>query len=260
MNNSAIFAYILSNLTIIYLQKNVPPMLDAKKKDIFFDNALKDVVVDNKKIYDQIKPYKGTTTLAFIYRDGIAIAVDSRATSGSYIASQSVHKVIRINKYLLSTMAGGAADCLYWEKRLGAFAKFYEITHNLRLPVPAAANYLRSSIVDRRGLSIGTMICGWDENGPSIFYLDNEGTMVRGNMFSIGSGSTIAYGVLNSRYNYNMSHDEGLKLARDAIFYATHRDAFSGGSCNLYFMDQNGWEHVGQYDVKDLFEELVGNK
>ena len=34
-------------------------------------------------------------------------------------ASQTVKKVIEINPYLLGTMAGGAADCQYWERNLG---------------------------------------------------------------------------------------------------------------------------------------------
>ena len=33
-------------------------------------------------------------------------------------ASQTVKKVIEINPYLLGTMAGGAADCSYWERFL----------------------------------------------------------------------------------------------------------------------------------------------
>lgn len=32
--------------------------------------------------------------------------------------SQTVKKVIEINPYLLGTMAGGAADCAYWERVL----------------------------------------------------------------------------------------------------------------------------------------------
>jgi 20S proteasome subunit beta 5 len=30
-----------------------------------------------------------------------------------------VKKVIEINKYLLGTMAGGAADCQFWQRNLG---------------------------------------------------------------------------------------------------------------------------------------------
>ena len=35
-----------------------------------------------------------------------------------YIGSGKVKKIIEINKHLLGTMAGGAADCQYWERVL----------------------------------------------------------------------------------------------------------------------------------------------
>jgi len=60
----------------------------------------------------------GTTTLGFKFAGGVIIAVDSRATAGAWIASQTVKKVIEINPYLLGTMAGGAADCSFWERVL----------------------------------------------------------------------------------------------------------------------------------------------
>ncbi|KAF9181193.1 Proteasome subunit beta type-5, partial [Haplosporangium sp. Z 11] len=59
---------------------------------------------------NRIRIQHGTTTLAFKFQGGIVVAVDSRASGGSYIASQTVKKVIEINPYLLGTMAGGAAD------------------------------------------------------------------------------------------------------------------------------------------------------
>lgn len=36
-----------------------------------------------------------------------------------FAASGTVKKVIEINPYLLGTMAGGAADCSFWERNLG---------------------------------------------------------------------------------------------------------------------------------------------
>jgi 20S proteasome subunit beta 5 len=67
----------------------------------------------------------------------------------------------------------------------------------------------------------GTMICGWDKTvrccnkrwllkkrlthgfgprffqGPAIFYVDSDGSRLKGDLFSVGSGSTFAYGVLD---------------------------------------------------------------
>ena len=56
-----------------------------------------------------IKLAHGTTTLAFRFKGGIIVCTDSRASAGSYIASQTVKKVIEINSALLGTLAGGAA-------------------------------------------------------------------------------------------------------------------------------------------------------
>lgn len=45
----------------------------------------------------------GTTTLGFCFQGGIIIAVDSRASMGSFLSSEQVRKVIEINDYLLGT-------------------------------------------------------------------------------------------------------------------------------------------------------------
>lgn len=67
---------------------------------------------------------KGTTCLAFIYQGGVIVSVDSRASQGQYVGSQTVQKVIEINKQIVGTMAGGAADCLYLERYLGMQGEF----------------------------------------------------------------------------------------------------------------------------------------
>lgn len=74
---------------------------------------------------DKIRFAHGTTTLAFRFQGGIIVAVDSRASMGQYIGSGTVKKVIEINPYLLGTMAGGAADCSFWERDLGRRCKLY---------------------------------------------------------------------------------------------------------------------------------------
>lgn len=40
------------------------------------------------------------------------------------IASQTVQKVIEINSFLLGTMAGGAADCAFWERVLSQKCRY----------------------------------------------------------------------------------------------------------------------------------------
>lgn len=76
------------------------------------------------------------------------------------------------------------------------------------------------------------MVAGWDKSGPNLWYVDDDGTRVQGTRFSVGSGSTYAYGVLDRGYKFDMSAEEACELGRRAIYHATHRDAYSGGIVN----------------------------
>lgn len=196
----------------------------------------------------------GTTTLAFKFNGGVIVAVDSRATAGPWIASQTVKKVIEINPYLLGTMAGGAADCSFWERVLAQQCRIYELRNKERISVAAASKLLANIVYGYKGmgLSMGTMICGWDKRGPGLYYVDSDGTRLTNYMFSVGSGSTYAYGILDSGYRPDLTVDEACDLGRRAIYHATHRDAYSGGMVNLYHMKESGWVKVSQDDVLNL--------
>ncbi|KAI8319079.1 proteasome-domain-containing protein [Martensiomyces pterosporus] len=203
----------------------------------------------------RIKIAHGTTTLAFKFKGGVMVATDSRATAGNVIASQSVKKVIEINPYLLGTMAGGAADCSFWERVLGMECRLYELRNKKRISVAAASKLLANLVYRYKGmgLSMGTMVAGWDERGPGLYYVDSEGQRVANDLFSVGSGSTFAYGVLDSNYRYDMDLEEAKDLARRAIYHATHRDAFSGGIVRMYWVKEDGWVAYPLEDVGELY-------
>lgn len=62
-----------------------------------------------------------------------------------------------------------------------------------------------------------------------MYYVDSDGTRLTNNIFSVGSGSPYAYGILDTGYKYDLTDDQAYDLARKAIYHATHRDAYSGG-------------------------------
>eukprot|EP00758_Cryptobia_borreli_P002912 Tbor_TRINITY_DN3385_c0_g1::TRINITY_DN3385_c0_g1_i1::g.23418::m.23418/K02737/PSMB5; 20S proteasome subunit beta 5 len=199
---------------------------------------------------------KGTTTLGFMFKGGIILAVDSRASSGQYVASQTVQKCIEINNYLLGTMAGGAADCQYWERVLGMECRLWELRNGSRITVAAASKILAGITYAYRnhGLSMGTMVAGWDKYGPALYYVDDQGTRIKHNIFSVGSGSIYAYGVLDCGYRPDLSVDEAIDLARRSIFHATYRDGASGGYVSVYHIHKDGWTKVSRDDQTELYE------
>ena len=47
--------------------------------------------------------------------------------------------------------------------------------------------------------------------------------------------------------------DAAFDLAERAIFAATHRDAYSGGTVRIYHIDQTGWHRIRETDSMDLY-------
>lgn len=206
---------------------------------------------------------RGTTTLGFKFKHGILIAVDSRASMGSYIGSQTVRKVIEINDRLLGTMAGGAADCSFWERYLTQLCRMYELRHKEKISVAAASKMLANIFLQYRGygLSCGTMIAGWDKTGPHLYMVDDQGDRYEGVRFSVGSGSTYAYGVLDSGYSFDLTVDQAAELGRRSIYHATNKDGASGGVVRVYHIHENGWTKIEDgKDVNELHYQYAAEK
>lgn len=138
----------------------------------------------------------------------------------------------------------------------------YELRNKERISVAAAAKLLTNMVYSYKGmgLSMGTMITGWDKTGPRLFYVDSDGNRTEGDLFAVGSGATFAYGVLDPSYRHEMSVEEAVELGKRAIFHATHRDAFSGGSVNIYHVTADGWKFIGNFDVGPLYYQYMSNK
>jgi 20S proteasome subunit beta 5 len=88
------------------------------------------------------------------------------------------------------------------------------------------------------------MITGFDHKGGHLYYLDNDGNRIEGDKFSIGSGSTYAYGVLDTNWRFDLTLQEAIELGKRAISEATYHDSASGGVVNVYHVYPGGWTKV----------------
>ncbi|CAI2292616.1 unnamed protein product [Caenorhabditis sp. 36 PRJEB53466] len=209
---------------------------------------------------------KGTTTLAFVYdpatpndKGGIIVAVDSRASSGEYISSKSVMKILDIGDRMVATMAGGAADCQFWTRTVAKYCTLYELREKTPITVSAASKYFANVLYGYKGqgLSVGSMVAGYDKKGPQIFKVDSDGDRCSLKVCSVGSGSLNAYGILDNHYKPKMTDDEARKLGLRAIMHATYRDSGSGGVCNLCHITPTEKIRLPPMDVSKLWYEFA---
>ena len=206
---------------------------------------------------------KGTTTLGFIFQGGIILAVDSRASMGNFESSNDVRKVVHINDRVLGTLAGGAADCQFWLRVLQKDISVYELQNKMPISVLGVARKLAniSYQYKNNGLQMGMKIAGWDDKGPQLYLTDSEGNFISANVISVGSGSTYAYGILDSYLRHNMSLDEAVELGVRAIATATHMDSGSGGVVRVYHITKNSYKCIHEgIDVNKLHYQFENQK
>ncbi|CAB4066361.1 PSMB5 [Lepeophtheirus salmonis] len=151
-------------------------------------------------------------------------------------------------------MAGGAADCTYWDRVLAMECRLYELRNHRRISVAAASKLLANMAYNYKGtgLSMGAMIAGYDKRGPGLYYVDSEGSRTPGNLFSVGSGSVYAYGVLDADYREELTDEEAYELARRAIAHATYRDSASGGIVRVMHVTKEGKKIISEQDCMEL--------
>ena len=154
----------------------------------------------------------------------IVIATSDTTCSALGSRINVVTNAIKLTTLLIfaGTMAGGAADCSFWERNLGMECRLFELRNKKRISVRAASKSLHNTLYSYKGygLSCGTMIAGWDEGKAEgeLYYVDSDGTRLQAYRgmprFSVGSGSTYAYGVLDSNYRWDMTDEEAIELGR----------------------------------------------
>ncbi|XP_039666141.1 proteasome subunit beta type-11-like, partial [Perca fluviatilis] len=90
-------------------------------------------------------------------------------------------------------------------------------------------------------------------SGPSLYYVCSDGTRLQGTLFSVGSGSPYAYSILDQGVQWGLTVDEATSIAREAVYRATHRDAYSGNCVDIYYISSKGWTRRSREDLKEEY-------
>ncbi|MFH1506349.1 MAG: proteasome subunit beta [archaeon] len=195
----------------------------------------------------------GTTTVGLMCKDAVVLAADKRATAGHFIVDKKVEKVVPINDKMALTMAGVVSDVQLLIKLIKAELKLKSLRTNRDSTVKEAANLLSGMVYSNiRKMSMipgisHFLLGGTDSSGVHLFDLYPDGSITDIDDFvSSGSGSVIAYGVLEGDYKKDLSKEEGINLAIKALSAAMQRDSASGQGVDVYVITKKGVEKAAQ--------------
>jgi len=195
----------------------------------------------------------GTTTIGLVCKDGVVMASDRRATMGYFIASKDIDKIYAINDHIAMTIAGGVGDAQMLVRWMKAETKLYELKQEKKISVEAAATLLANILAQYKFFPfyVQLLIGGMDEK-PRMFSVDMLGGITEEKMTSTGSGSPIAYGVLEELFQEDKPVEANLPIAAKAVRAAMRRDAGSGENIDLTYITRQGFKRMDREDVKKL--------
>ncbi len=205
------------------------------------------------------KRLKGTTTVGIICDKGVVLATEKRATMGSFIASRTAKKIYQIDDGIAMTTAGGVGDAQTLVRVMKVEAGIYKMRRQESMTVRAASNLLSNILSGQRYFPFYVQLLtgGFDKNGASMYSLDALGGMIEEkHAAATGSGSPIAYGVLEDRYSDGMSMDGGTELAVRAIHTAMKRDAASGDEVEVVKITDGSYYTLTDEEVRSIRSNL----
>ncbi len=202
---------------------------------------------------------KGTTTVGVTCKDGIVFATERRASMGNLIAHKVADKIFKVDDHLGATIAGSVSDAQSLMKYIAAEVALYRLRNGAIMNVEAAATMTSNILHSSRfyPFYVQTLLGGVDDNGPALFSLDPTGGVIRDKMISTGSGSPVAYGVLEDRYRPDIDVEDGVELAIRSIKAAMERDTYSGNGIKVATITKDeGFKMLPDNEVEKKIKDL----
>jgi len=205
-----------------------------------------------------VEVFKGTTTVGVLCDGGVVLASESRATMGNFIASSAAKKIYQVDDLVGLTTAGVVGDAQSLVRMVQVEARLFKMQRGEPMTVKAITSMLSNILAARRyfPFMVQLVLGGMDRYGPKIYSLDALGGQIEERkIVSTGSGSPIAYGVLEAMYKPGISIEEGTVLAARAIHTAMKRDSASGDKIELVRITDK-YEEVGELKLMEIMKLL----
>ena len=196
----------------------------------------------------------GTTTVGIQATDGIILCADMRASAGYFIANNNTMKIQKIDEHAGMTMAGGVADAQNITDILRYHANLHRIEKNKAIQIKSLTRLASLIFHQNRGYPFiaDILVGGYDLSGPDLYNIDMFGSVEKKNFVTTGSGSPVAYGLLEEEYHENLSVDEAKVIALRAVKAAITRNIGTGDGINIVTIDKDGYRLLTKEQKKAI--------
>ena len=204
----------------------------------------------------QEKILHGTTTVGIKAKDGVVLCADMRASAGYFIANNNTMKIQKIDDHAGMTMAGGVADAQNITDVLRYHANIHRIQNQEPIPIKSLTRLTSLIFHQNRGYPFmaDILVGGFDNYGPALFNIDMFGSVEEKSYVTTGSGSPVAYGLLEEEYKEDVTVENAKIIALRAVKAAITRNIGTGDGINVAIIDKNGFRLLNNEQKKAIIK------
>lgn len=205
-----------------------------------FDNVIRNDLIMNKLNDSKMnsvlpKAWKtGTTIVGVVYKDGVVLGADTRATGGSEVMDKNCEKIHYLAPNIWCCGAGTAADTEKTTELIASNLELLRLSAGTQSRVVTALTLLKRMLFRYQGhVSAALVLGGVDIHGPHLYCIHPHGSTQRQAYTTMGSGSLAAMAVFEARYKEDMEEAAAIELVRDAIRAGIFNDLGSGSNVDV---------------------------
>jgi 20S proteasome subunit beta 2 len=182
----------------------------------------------------------GTTICGIVYKNGVVLGADTRATEGPIVCDKNCEKIHHISKKIWCCGAGTSADTENVTGLIASQLELHRLDTNTEPRVCTALTRLKQHLFKYQGhVSAALVLGGVDPTGAHLYTVYPHGSTDRLPFATMGSGSLAAMGVFEAHYKDNMDEKEAIELVSQAIQAGIYNDLGSGSNVDICVIDKD---------------------
>jgi proteasome beta subunit len=184
----------------------------------------------------------GTTVVGATAGEAVVVGADRRASlGGRLVTSKDVRKVEPVHPTAAVGFSGAVGHIQGFVRTLRTEASLYADRRGDPPSIPALAT-LAGNILRTQPLRVTPVLGGVDDDGAHLFGVDEGGGVLSDEYTAAGSGTQVAYGVLERRYDPSAGVEAARETVAAAVAGASERDTASGDGLTLATVTAEGVE------------------
>ncbi|KAI9485345.1 MAG: proteasome subunit beta type-7 [Benjaminiella poitrasii] len=213
-----------------------------------FDNYTRNKALEASGAKPPKATSTGTTIVGVIFKDGVCLGADTRATEGPIVADKNCEKIHYIAPNIYCCGAGTAADTEFTTNLISSQIELHSLSTGRKPRVITAMTLLKQMLFKYQGhVGAALVLGGFDVSGPQLYTVYPHGSTDKLPYVTMGSGSLAAMSVFESKWKPDMTREEAIDVVKTAIEAGIFNDLGSGSNVDVCVITKDNTEYLRNY-------------